>query len=241
MPCTMLWKAECGVDTISCMMMLITNPRTHHTYIRHALIYMHHHSVLVTSIWVAISPSLCRHHCAAITVPPSLCRHYCAAAITADSASEKQQATPAIPELGGGFLALMSRMCKEKYVQAIKSIQSVSGGSSAGGEQDQVIEYRFGPRYFAEFGRQQIVLSYFDSLGQPIDASALEEAATEEQEVYAVEGGGAADADADADAEEEEEGAGDGDGADAEADGPARRRQLQDLEVVPLGRKRARK
>ena len=218
MPCTMLRRAECVVDTISCMMMLITNPRTHHTYLRHPLIYMHHHSVHVTSVWVAMSPN-----------------HYCAA-ITADSASEKQQATPAIPELGGGFLALMSRMCKEKYVQAIKSIQSVSG-SGAGGEQDQVIEYRFGPRYFAEFGRQQIVLSYFDSLGQPIDASALEEAATEEQEVYAVEGGGAADAEE----EEEEEGAGDGDGADAEADGPARRRQLQDLEVVPLGRKRARK
>jgi len=215
----MLWRAECRVNTVSCMLILITNPRTHHTYLRHPRIYMHHHSLPVLHVsYVTMSPY--------VAAPPT----------TADSASEKQQATPAIPELGGGFLALMARLCKEKYVQAVKSIQNVSGGSSSagGGEQDQVIEYRFGPRYFAEFGRQQIVLSYFDSLGQPIDASALEEAAKEELEVYAVEGEGEG-------AAEEEEGDGAGDGSDAERAGGRQQLQLQDLEVVPLGRKRARK
>jgi hypothetical protein len=143
--------------------------------------------------------------------------------VGADSASEKQQTTAATPELGGGFLALMVRMCKEKYVIAIKADKE----AGAGGEQEVVTEYRFGPRYFAEFGRQQIVKSYFDTLEQPIDSSALEDAVAEEQEEYIV---------------AENDGAGDGAGAGAgDGDGGEDVQAAPEAEVVAAGRKRARK
>jgi len=138
----------------------------------------------------------------------------------------------------------MARLCKERYVLAVKCDKIESMGGS-GGAESAVIDYKFGPRYFAEFGRQQIVKSYFDTLGQPIDSAALEEAAAEEQEEYAI--------------EENENGDGDGGGAAAGAasagaagaagaavdaggrEGLARRQLQPEAEFAPLGRKRVRK
>ena len=73
-----------------------------------------------------------------------------------------------IPTPNTDFGSLMKRMVKEKYV--LSEREEARGE----GEHNRTL-YRFGPRYFAELGRQQIITSYYKCLGQQIDKNVLDE------------------------------------------------------------------
>ncbi len=103
---------------------------------------------------------------------------------TEDRSADKSS-VPSIPELGAHLQSLLTRMVKEKYIQMIKTASNVSDTGGLSSEQSK-IEYRFGSRYFAELGRQQMVTSYFQTIQEPIDAAALLEAQSEEREAHAI-------------------------------------------------------
>ena len=104
---------------------------------------------------------------------------------TEDRSADKSS-VPSIPELGAHLQSLLTRMVKEKYIQMIKTASNVSDTGGGLSSEQSKIEYRFGSRYFAELGRQQMVTSYFQTIQEPIDAAALQEAQSEEREAHAI-------------------------------------------------------
>ena len=46
------------------------------------------------------------------------------------------------------------------------------------------VHYKFGSRYYAEFGRQQMVKSYYMTIDEPVDGAALRDAVRDENETY---------------------------------------------------------
>ncbi len=82
-----------------------------------------------------------------------------------------------VPELGADFPNLMKRMVNERYVV-------VRAKDKKENREDTKIEYTFGARFYAEFGRKQVITSYFQTLGQRVDIAMLDDAAQAEQEMY---------------------------------------------------------
>lgn len=90
-----------------------------------------------------------------------------------------------VPELGADFPSLMKRMVNERYV--VVKTEGGSASSSAAANRDEAKRsYTFGPRFFAELGRRQLLTSYYAALGQVVDMNMLDEAATAEEEQNAL-------------------------------------------------------
>ena len=81
-----------------------------------------------------------------------------------------------ITELGGDFNFLMKRMCAEKYILEVKKDKADIDNNK------NTKSYKFGPRTMVELGRQQLVKSYFTTIGQPVDGTSMQIAVEEDKE-----------------------------------------------------------
>lgn len=123
-----------------------------------------------------------------------------------DTVSKSTSSRAPVPELGADFPSLMKRMINERYV-VVKTEGGSASSSAAANKDEAKVSYTFGPRFFAEFGRRQLLTSYYDALGQVVDVTMLDEAANAEKEQNDL-----------VDDEEEENGEAEGDGPDGEKD-----------------------
>lgn len=93
-----------------------------------------------------------------------------------DYGSNKRKITRtniAIPELGGDFSSLMSRMEKEGYIEIEKEEQINT-------ELDVRVTYNFGIRFYIEVGIRQLAKAYFNGQRLPVAAAVMKEIDDEE-------------------------------------------------------------
>ena len=87
-----------------------------------------------------------------------------------------KRSTPAVPELGGHFSDLLSKMVNEGYL--IRESEKESRNSSQDTSQ---YKYKLGVRFFNESDKLQLAYSYFSAIDQEPDMSVLNEVIQEAQ------------------------------------------------------------
>mmetsp|Transcript_6489 Transcript_6489/g.10924 ORF Transcript_6489/g.10924 Transcript_6489/m.10924 type:complete len:347 (+) Transcript_6489:43-1083(+) len=80
-------------------------------------------------------------------------------------ATSNNDRSAAVPELGNDVKGLLDQMKKEKYVIETKD--------DADSTNIDKLKYTFGPRFYLDVGKVQLVTAYYKLLGQPVDENVL--------------------------------------------------------------------
>jgi len=91
---------------------------------------------------------------------------------TVNKAGAGKAAVAPVPVLGADFPSLVKRMVNERYL-VVKAEGGSASSTAAANKDDSKLMYSFGPRFFAEIGRRQLLTSYYDTIGQKVDISML--------------------------------------------------------------------